>query len=413
ETAVVRGGRGRFRDSLVAVQIAVCLTLLTGAGLFVRGVRRSSYADPGFETKHLFMMELPYESLGNTPAERVQRLEEAMRTLKETPQIQSAALMTFAPLLGHGTGNFQPLASQVAFGSDASRVLYNCVSPDYFQTLGTPLLTGRLFSTQEADLDAPLVVISERAAARFWPGEDPLGKRLAAPKGFHYNRIGGRTFTVIGVVKSVRSVVLSKVDPAYIYFPARCADLPMVLLRTRVPADGAIPAIQEAMRGVDEPLATQMSLVNVETGPVQLQRLMTETPAIVAAVLGVLGLGLATVGIYGVVAYLVSERTREIGVRMAMGACRGDVLGLVFRQALTPVLWGIPMGLAGSTALSVMLRKMVAAAESPDLLFGANPWSPVPFAGMTLMVVFVVWLASWIPALRATRIEPATSLRYE
>src|SRR5258707_375480 len=154
-------------------------------------------------------------------------------------------------------------------------------------------------------------------------------------------------------------------------------------------------------------------MMNVEAGPVQLQRLMTEAPAMVAAVLGGLGMLLAGVGIYGVVAYLVSQRTREIGVRVALGASRADVLSLVFRQALKPVLWGLPVGLAGSAILSVMLSKMVVMAENPDPLFGANPWSPSTFGAVLLFLVAIVWLASWMPARRATRIDPAVALRYE
>src|SRR5579872_180697 len=412
EFATLLGGRGRFRDVLIAVQIAVCLTLLVGAGLLGRGVQNASQVDPGFETSHLFALGMPDVASSNARAQQA-RLAEVIRKLRETPQIQSVAFTFEPPLMGTATGNFEPLGSRITIRSSESRSLFNLVSAEYFETAGIPIMRGRAFSQQEVEHDVPVVVISEKTAERFWPGEDPLGKGIKVYKGYRPERIAGRSYTVIGVAKSVRSANLSKVDPAYIYFTGSYADDSILLIRTPLTPDVAIPTVREALRSLDRSLATQMIMLNVETGPVRLQRLMTEAPAIVAAVLGALGLLLATVGIYGVVAYLVSQRTREIGVRVALGASRGAVLWLVFRQALKPVLWGIPFGLAGSAMVSVLLSKMVVETQSPDLLFGVNPWSPVTFGGVGVSVVLVVWVASWLPARRAMRIEPATSLRYE
>ena len=298
----------------------------------------------------------------------------------------------------------------MTLASREARSLYNLVSPGYFQTLGIPVLSGRKFTQQEADTEAPVVVISEATGKRYWPGEDPLGKRISVPKGMRVKG-EGRTFTVIGVVKSVRSTNLSKVDPAYVYFPCSIADAWALLVRTDLPPSAAVPMLRDAALGVDQSLATQMLAMNIESGPVQLQRLMSEAPAVVAAVLGGLGLLLASVGIYGVVAYLVSERTREIGLRMALGADRWTVIRLVFRQALRPVAWGIPIGLAGSSALSILLGYMVVAEETPDLLFGVSPWSVSTFVPVLGLFLAIVWLASWIPARRATRIDPAIALR--
>ena len=407
------GGRGRFRDVLIAAQIAVCLMLLVGAGLLGRGVREASHADPGFETRRAFVLGFPDTALGSTQAQRNNRWAEVVRRLEAVPQIQSVAFARNAPMLGHGTANFGPVGSPVPIESPQARSLYNMVSPEYFPTVGIPVLRGRIFTRQETDLDAPVVVISEATARRYWPGEDPLGKRISVHKALPTKRIAGRTFTVVGVVKDVRSANLSKVDPAYIYFPGSYADTPALLLRAAVPERAAAPLIRDALIGVDRSLATQMILLNIETGPIQLQRLMTEAPAIVAAVLGALGMLLAAVGIYGVVAYLVTQRTREIGVRVALGAGRTAVLALIFRQSLKPVMWGIPFGLAGAAMTSVLLGKMVVAVENPDLLFGVNPWSPTTFISVLLFLIAIVWLASWMPALRAMRIDPATALRYE
>jgi macrolide transport system ATP-binding/permease protein len=413
ETAVSLGGRGRFRDVLIAAQVAFCLVLLVGAGLLGRGVLSASHADPGFETRRIFMMYIPDAALGSTQIQRDSRMAEVFRRLKEIPQVTEVSLTRTPPMLGHGTANFEPLGSQVSMRSPESRALFNSVSPQYFNTLGIPVLRGRIFTQQEVDGDAPVTVISEATARRYWQGGEPLGKRISVWKGLSEKRIAGRTFTVIGVVKSVRSVNLSKVDPAYIYFPGSYADAPLFLVRTELPPRAAMPLMRDAAAGTDRALGSQIMMMNVEAGPVQLQRLMTEAPAMVAAVLGGLGMLLAAVGIYGVVAYLVSRRTREIGVRLALGASRRDVMALVFRQALKPVLWGVPVGLTGSVMLSVALGKMVVMAENPDPLFGANPWSPSTFAAVLLFLVVIVWLASWTPARRATRIDPAVALRYE
>ena len=413
DSATLFGRRGRFRDILLAAQIAVCLVLLCGAGLFGRAVQRAGHADPGFDTSRLFVMELPDAALGATDAARGERLSEAVARLRQTPQVHSVALAFGAPLLNSGTGNFQPSGSRVSMASPEARSLFNLVSPEYFETVGIPLLRGRVFSPDEAGRDAPVVVISENTARRFWPGEDPLGKRISVVRGFHPSRIAGQTYTVIGVVKSVRSASLSKVDRAYIYFTQSYREHPMLLLRTTAPADAAAPLIRESLRGLDGALATQMSLVNFDSGPVVWQRWMTEAPAALAAILGALGLLLATVGIYGVAAYVVKQQTREIGVRMALGAGRASVVRLVFGQALKPVLWAAPLGLAGAAALSTLLGSMVVPIETPDLLFGVNPWSPGTFAAVIALVVCVVGLASWMPARRAVRIDPAASLRYE
>jgi predicted permease len=413
ETAVSLGGRGRFRDVLIEVQSAVCLVLLVGAGLLGRGVLQASHADPGFETKRVFMMYIPDAVLGSTQVQRDTRMAEVAQRLREVPQLTEISLARTPPMMGHGTANFEPLGSRVSMQSPESRAFFNMISPRYFETLGIPVLHGRAFTLQDVDQDAAVTVISEATAQRYWPGEEPLGKRISVWKGLRPQRISGRTYTVIGVVKSVRSTNLSKVDPGYIYFPGSYAETPLFLVRTDLPSRAAMPLMRDAAAGTDRALGSQIMLMNVEAGPVQLQRLMTEAPALVAAVLGGLGMLLAAVGIYGVVAYLVSQRTREIGVRVALGASRGDVMSLVFRQALKPVLWGVPVGLAGSAMLSVMLGKMVVMAENPDPLFGASPWSPSTFGAVLAFLVLIVWLASWMPARRATRIDPAVALRYE
>jgi len=293
--------------------------------------------------------------------------------------------------------------------------LFNAVSPDYFETLGIPVVLGRCFSQQEADQDAPVVMISAESAQRFWPGENPLGKRISALKELNVKRLAGRSFTIIGVVKGVRSTNLSRVDPSYIYFTQgeSSAGNAALLVRADTGGDTVVPIVRDAVAGVSPSLAMQMIAINIESGPVLVQRLMTEAPAAVAGALGMLALVLAAVVIYGVVSCLVSQRTRELGVRVALGAGRGRVIALIFRQALKPVSWGVPVGIAASAALAELLSRIVVSIETPDLLFGANPWNPVTLIAVIAFLVVIVLGASWLPALRATRIDPAIALRYE
>jgi predicted permease len=415
DSAAVAGGRGRFRDLLIAAQIAVCLALLVVAGLLGRGVIAASRTSPGFETERCFVVSLPDEALGKTQADRDLRLTEIVRRLRDTPQIREVAQAEHPPMMGHSTVSFEPVGGRIGFDSSDSISLFNTVSPAYFGTLGIPVELGRIFSQQEADQDAPVVVISEETAARFWPGEDPLAKRISTVKQMRPKRLGNRSFTVVGVVKGVRSTNLSRVDPSYIYFTpgGSYADASTLLVRADLPGRSAIPLVREAVGAVSPYLATEVSTINVESGPVLLQRLMTQAPAAVAAMLGGLALLLAAIGIYGVVSCLVSQRTREIGMRVALGASRGTVMQLVFRQALRPVLWGVPIGIAGSAAVASLLSKTVAQIEVPDLLFGVSPWSPITLIAVIAFLTLVVLAASWLPARRATRIDPATALRYE
>jgi predicted permease len=415
EIAVAPGGRGLFRDLLIAAQISVCLALLVAAGLLARGVISAGKTNPGFETHKTFVIGFPSEALGRTQAERDQRLVDVVRRVRDIPQIHAVALAEHPPMMGHSTAPFEPVGSRVTLESRDSMALFNTVSPDYFETLGIPVILGRGFSQQEADQDAPVVMISAESAERFWPGENPLGKRISVLKELGVKRLAGRTFTVIGVVKGVRSTNLSRVDPSYIYFTTAGSFAPAsnLLVRADIAGNSVIPMVRDAVAGVSPSLATQMMAMNIESGPVLLQRLMTEAPASVAAALGILALGLAGVGIYGVVSCLVSQRTRELGVRVALGASRRRVMALIFRQALKPVLWGAPVGVAASAVFADLLSKIVVSIEAPDLLFGVSPWNPVTLIAVIAFLVVFVLGASWLPAMRATRVDPAIALRYE
>jgi predicted permease len=413
DAAATLGRRGWFRSGLTAMQVAVCLMLLVGAALLWQGVRASSQADPGFETKRVFAVFVPPESLGANNAEQNATRRKVVDRLRQVNHFRAVALSMNPPLLGHMTIHFELPESTAALPPERDTSLWNAVSPEYFQALGIPLVRGRAFTQQEADRHDRVVLVSEAGARRYWPGQDPLGKRVVTPKWMFDQVLAGQTFTVAGVVKDVRGTNLSKVDPSYFYFPASTDNSHLILVRSDASESATVPLLRDALLPVNRAAALQLMAISIENGPVLIQRLMTEAPALVAAVLGALGLLLATIGIYGVVSYLVGQRTREIGLRAALGATRADVMRLILVQTLVPVLYGVGFGLLGAAGLCILLWRMVVAPDLPDLLYGINAWNPGAFLAAPLFLVLIVLAATSGPVRRAMRVDPASALRYE
>ena len=395
----------RLGNTLIAVQVTACLVLLMSAGLLWRGLRAASRVDPGFETRSTYAILLPPEVMGATPAEQAQRQQAAVRELASVPQFPSVALTLNPPMLGHLT---QPFTS----GDRTITSLWNAVDSGYFATLGIPVVRGRAFTPREAEHQDPVILVSENGARALWPGEDPIGKRITTPRQMFLPSLAGRSYTVIGVTRSIRGTNLSKVDASYFYLPAGDS-AHLLLLRSEAGDRQTVPLIRGALARVDRSLALQAIALPLESGPVMIQRLMTEAPALLAAALGTLGLLLATIGIYGVVAFLVARRTRELGVRMALGARPLQVITLVLHQSLQPVIWGIGAGLALSAALAVLLDRMVASPELPDLLYGVDAWDPLTFVAVPTFLVAVVCLSVAPQLWRAIRVSPAVALRWE
>jgi hypothetical protein len=265
----------------------------------------------------------------------------------------------------------------------------------------------------EAASRAAVAVISESTAARYWPGRNAVGRSILVPGIGRNDALANRTFVVIGIAKNVRSTNLSKADRTYIYLPATTEEMTAILIRTNNPPGSVAALVHDALNPLLPRLAGDAIVLRMEEFPLALQRMMTQAPAFTAAVLGLLAMALASIGVYGVVAFLASRRTHEIGIRMALGARRSDVLALILRQSAKPLIWGVGAGLAGAAILSGLLGAMVTAPDMPDLLFGVSPWDPITFAGTLGFLILVVMLASGAPALRATRIDPVQALRCE
>jgi putative ABC transport system permease protein len=268
-----------------------------------------------------------------------------------------------------------------------------------------------LFTTLEQETSAPVVIISESAARHLWPGKDPLGRRIEHPK---RNRDGSRdSFTVIGVAKDVRLTLLSQTDAIDLFFPRPLPINGMVLAHTRAAPEAAFQSVFAVLRSVNAILPSQALIMSMENGPIRLQQLLAEGPATFASVLGLIALVLASVGIYGVVSFVVTRRTREIGVHLALGARGGDVVLLVLRQTLRPVVLGAALGLVGAVGLSVLLTKLVINPEFPDLTYGAGAFPSATLIGVLVTLLAVIFVAAFIPARRAAKVDPLVALRCE
>jgi predicted permease len=398
---------GRKRNLLMGAQVAACLMLLTSAGLLFRGVWRSGSIDPGFDVAHLAGVALNTNALAPGAAARSALLRQSAERIAALPEVAATAWAFQVPFLGHMFAGFE------TDQGTRIRCAANLISDRYFETMGIALRAGRNFRPEEVEKPTAVVIVSDAAARRAWPGEDPIGKRVNGVKWLR-GALPFETYTVVGVVKSVRSVYLSKPDEPFVYFPK----LPdtgfgMLLVRTHGAPESAMHSMVSALAGVNATLPSQTTLFTLAQGPGEIQRMMARAPALVSVALGSLALLLAAVGMFGLASQLVAQRTREIAIRIAVGAGRRDVVRLVLAQSLRPVLAGAALGTAGAAGVSALLRAMVAGVEMPDLTFGAGAFDPATYAGALATLALAVLLATGLPLKRATGIAPAEALRNE
>ena len=392
--------RSRLRSALVVAELALALVLLAGAGLMIRSfinmtAERASLNPTGLLTARLTMPIAVYK---DDPAKRA-FIDGLMPAIEGLPAVQSASLTTDLPLT-NGSSSTRVRLETDPHAPDAirRRVLYAAVRPRYFATMGIPLRSGREFTTQDGS-DAPrVVIVSESAARKFWPGKEPLGQRL---------RIGYSdtlVMAVVGVAADIRQNVEDNEPPAHIYVPHPQEPAQSVVLVVR--HDGDPGAMTTALRRLVQSRDADMPLYDVRTMEESLRFGLWEPRIYVAlmTVFGVLALVIAAVGIYGVMAYSVAQRTQEIGIRMALGAARPDVLKLVVGQAARLTLLGTGIGLAGAYAVTRFMASQ---------LFGVSTSDPPTFAGVTIILALTALVAAWVPAERATRVDPMVALRSE
>jgi len=384
--AHAKGRRGWLRGTLIGVQIALCTMLLIPAGLLSRALYAVHTLEPGFDHRNVTVISIglggPRYEKGNAAVFHQQWLER----VRALPGVESVALASRVPL--------SPGRSQTTFRIGDEREApvadMNTVSPDFFSLLGIPVVGGRVFADGEIDA----VLVSESTARRYWPGQDAVGRAITT---------GGRRRQIVGIVRDARVSQAQDAISSYMYLPAaRGAQRNIsVLARTHVDFEGFAAAVRAETSRMDAGL-----LVNVQplSNNVALLQTLSRIAAGVGGILSLLAAVLAAVGVYGVVAYVVSRRRREVGVRMALGAAAHDVQRLILRQTLRPVVIGMSIGVATAVATARLLQ---------SVLFGVSPYDPVAFIGAPLLMLAIAAAASFVTIRRATRVNPMSVLRAE
>jgi putative ABC transport system permease protein len=393
----------RIRGFLIISEVAVSFLLLIGAGLLINSFIRLRHVDPGFRPDKLLTMKIALPATRYPDKQRRSLFyDELLRRVETLPGVASAAVTTNLPLTSSGNsvgiaieGRADPAPDRVPI------VITRVVSPGYFKTMTIPLLEGRVFTEGDKADSPPAVVISETTARRFWPGENALGKHI---------KVGRSTspqpwLTVVGVVKDVRQFELIIEPKPQMYLAYQQADFfepRSLIIRTNFDPLSLAGTVRQTVWEIDkdQPVSDISSMEEVVSDSVARQRFSM----LLLGVFAGLALVLAAVGIYSVMSYSVAQRTREIGIRMALGAQRSDVLKMTIGHGLRLVLTGVAIGLATAFVLTRVMS---------SLLFGVSPTDPLTFISISLVLVSVAVLASYIPAVRATRVDPMFALRYQ
>jgi predicted permease len=381
---------------MVAGQIALATVLLVCAGLFVRTLAHAYNADPGFSRRDGVVASFDLSSIGFDGAKGRAFYTTALAKLESLPEVESASVSTLLPLsIGGGSDTSPDIDGYTPKPNEEVVVYYGMVSPRYFETLGVPIVAGRPIDATDLDGRQPVVVINETMARRYWPGRSAIGGRLKA---------SSEWTTVVGIAKDGKYGSLTEAPLSVMYFPIDQVyrSNPVLEVATRGPAGPAMASIRKTMTG----LAPELALYNVRTLREHLDTSVAvpRIGAILLGVFGALALALAAIGLYGVVAFAVSQRTREIGVRMALGAERGTILRQVLGEAARTSAIGLAVGLALAFAAAPALSSLMVNVSTTDALT----------YGTTAALLFSVsLLAAWLPARRAAGVDPVEALRVD
>jgi len=396
--------RGRARAALVVSEIALSLTLLVGAGLLLRSFVNLERVTGGFlapPRQVLTILISPGSKKYNDQHAGLAFYDEVLRRARAVPGVELAAVADSLPPDRQGDADTFGIYGQALPSGEMNPIVSDpTVGPDYFRALGIPLVRGRDFTDHDTPDSAPVAIVSEGFVRRFFPGQEAIGKRIrqSGPS------LGNKWMEIVGVVGNVRYLGLSTdTDPAY-YMPFAQSYGPRMFLVVRSSGDSAI--LGEALRRDIQSIDPGVTLAQFGTME-QALNLSVSQPrfdTMLLVLFAGIAMLLAAVGIYGLIAYSVAQRTHEIGVRMALGAAQGDVLRMVVAQAVSLALLGITIGLGGAFALTRLLK---------TLLFGVGVTDALTFAAAPVGILLVVLLATFVPAIRATRISPVVALRYE
>lgn len=397
-TAAVWGGR----NLLLGIQIAACTILLAASGLLLAGMRQAPRIDPRFDAAHQLIVFM--NDLAVPLRQRAANRAEVQRRVATLPMVRGVAWTKRIPLDGSETRTFSS-------GSGTVSISLNHIAESYFDVMGVRPTRGRAFSAEEVRSDAHVMVVNEALARARWAGADPIGKTVL-PHDVASGPDTTATYTVVGVVPDIRSDYLSRENGPTAYFPYNfTGEYGAFLVRTRGTPSSAVNAVRLAISGMSPTAAAEAHVMTMVGGPMALQRLFAEVPGTVALALALAGLALASIGIYGVISSIVVRRTREIGLRIALGARSWAVVSFVVRRTLRPVAIGAVCGIFGAVAVSVLLHSMIAMPDAPDLTFGEGAFNPLILIGVIGVLGLVVALACFVPARRAAFVQPVIALR--
>ncbi len=391
-------GHHRFRNALVIAQVAVSLLLLACAGFFVRSFQNSSHVDMGFRVDHTLMMSMDLGLQGYNEARGQQFYRQASARVKSISSVRGASFSAYIPMgYDNSIVNVYPEGRPIDAKAGDETSFYDLVQPDYFRAVGVPVIKGREFTEADSASAAKVAIINEAFAGKIWPGEDPIGKSFQTER-------NGPQIQVVGLTRTGKYLFLYEAPQSYAYFPMaqRYASAATLMIHTQYEPRELVTAVRDQIQQLDATLP----VFDVNTMDAHVEYGKPLMPARIGAMLvgvfGMLGLVLATVGVYGVVSYSVSQRTQEIGIRSALGAQRWNVLGMILKQGMLMAFIGTAVGVVLALLLFRGLHSVLYGVASTDL---------VTLTSVSALLLIVAFLASYVPALRATRVDPVIALR--
>ncbi len=389
--------KSRLLSGLVVAQISLSLVLLVCAGLFTRSLQKAQQSDPGFEASHLLLTSYELSPAGYTRATGAAFDRQVLDRLSALPGVESVTLADFSPLSFSIHSDYLQIEGYVPQPYESMEISRAIVGPNYFRTLRTSVISGREFTAADTHDSQLVAVVNQAFVDRYWPGANALGKQVTD---------GGDRFTVVGVARNAKYRLLTSPTEPVIYLPNYQAYSPThdttIHLRTTGDPRTMASSVEETIHQLNPELP--LFNVNPLSVTMQLGTLFGRVAATFAASFGFLAMVLAAVGVYGVVAYTTRQRAREVGIRMALGAEKGDIYRLVLGQGFRLTLAGLVVGTALGLAFTRLLKAQ---------LFGVSETDAITFASVGLLLAVVALLACHIPARRATRVDPMVALRYE
>ncbi|HEV2618090.1 MAG TPA: ABC transporter permease [Candidatus Acidoferrales bacterium] len=400
----VASGKNRVRTSLVIIQVAGSLTLLVIAGLFTRSLANVQHANLGFDPHNVVNLVMDPSEVGYNETQGLSFYNSLLERIRALPGVQSASLTSSLPMSNFGSNDYLKVSNyQNPAGQGLPLVSYGLISTGYFRTMRIPIVQGRSFSNTDTKGSPYVAVVNQTFARRFWPHQNPIGQRFAKVSGAN-----NPVYQVVGIVRDSRFSGLTGPVDAYFYLPLAqdyaLSSLQILQIRDAAPPD----AVMRQAQSIIQSLAPSLPVFDVETMSESLDTLsgflLFRLGAGLAAALGLLGLILAAVGVYGVISYSTNQRTHEIGIRVALGAQPGQILKLILRQGVLVVGTGLVAGCAAA---------LIAARLIGNLLVGVSPADPLTYISVVVILALIASAASYIPARRAMRVDPMVALRYE